>query len=302
MLVVNVFIREWFMSLVRKRPESNRPVTTTTAPSRPTDRHLTIWRAMGIRSIGVALLLVGLLVAVSTAGAGSGTGTGPATPAIGSPVVNQPPPDAQPVQYQPCDVPPRDYDELMAMIVSAGPESYAPPPSSLTPRSLPGGHYLLPDGPAPAPETVQTLVRLLGTFENCSPLQRAALRPDDLLVRAAFGEDGARTIAGWWRDAHPAATVATPDPAIRVGDATIYQLYDFRTIDATHVAAYVELSGEIRLGFNPAAGTYQPTWEQAGYIVFTQGPDGRWLVDSFVSPLGSVVDTLFPEGAATPVP
>ncbi len=250
--------------------------------------------------MAVALLLATL--AVSSVGVAAQVGSSSqSTPTTGSSSTRQPPADVQVVAYQPCDVTPLDYDELMAMLASAGPDAFSGPPASLTPRSLPGGHYLLPDGPSPSLETVQTLVQLLGTFENCSPLQRAALRPDDLLVRAAFGKDGSRTIAGWWRDAHPtAAAVATPDPAIRVGDSTIYQLYGFRTIDATHVAAYVELSGDIRLGFNPAAGTYQPTWDRDGYIIFTQGPGGRWLVDSFASPLGSVVDALFPEGAATP--
>jgi hypothetical protein len=147
---------------------------------------------------------------------------------------------------------------------------------------------------------VQTLVELLGTFETCTPLQRSALRPDDLLVGSVFeGDDGARLIAAWWRDAHQPLELPTVRDS-RLGTPTIYQLYGFRTIDATHVGAYVELSGGIRLGFSPASGTYQPTWEQAGYIVFTRAPDGRWLIDSFVSPLGSVVDALYPEGSATP--
>lgn len=255
------------------------------------------------------LLAVVLLVAAPTVSSvglvSAGSSSGQATPTAGTPGAAQPPADLHPVAYQPCDVTPRDYDALMTMIVTTYQDPTALPTlppwqtPSVNPRSLPGGHYFLPDGPSPSPETIQNLVRLLGTFENCTTLQRAALRPDDLLVRAAFGEDGAEVIAGWWQDAHRSA-VPTPDPAIRIGTTTIYQLYGFRTIDATHIGAYVELSGDIRLGFNPAAGTYQPTWDRDGYIVFTQEPDGRWLIDSFVSPLGSVLDTMFPEGGATP--
>lgn len=254
-----------------------------------------------------ALLSATLIVSlINVAGAGSESGT--ATPVAGSQVAAQPSVDLQPIIFQPCDVTPRNYDELMTMIatVSQDPESYpAPPPwltPSINPNPGPTGRYFLPDGPTPSPEMVQTLVQLLGTFESCTPLQRAALRPDDLLVRSVFeGDDGARVIADWWRDAHqPPEPPAVRDS--RLATPTIYQLYGFRTFDATHVGAYVELSGGIRLGVNPAAGTYQPTWTREGYIVFTQGPDGRWLVDSFVSPLGDVVDTLFPEGGATPAP
>ena len=257
-----------------------------------------LWRIRLGRILTVALLSAILVASSLTVAARGAAGTG--TPAAGSPVAGQPPADLQVITYQPCDVIPRDYDELMTMIATVyqDPEAFPSLTASVNLRSGPAGRSFLPDGPSPSPETVQTLVELLGTFETCTPLQRAALRPDDLLARSVFTEDGTRIVAGWWRDAHQMSGA----PAVRdgqIGTPTIYQLYDFRTIDATHVGAYVELSGGIRLGFNPAAGTYQPSWERDGYVVFTLGPDGRWLIDAFVSPLGSVVDALFPEGSAT---
>lgn len=287
-----------------ERSESPSFAPITMIPIRPTARPERR-RDGALRYMTVALLVFALTVAWASAVA-AGHDARPATPAAGSPVAEPPTADLQSIIFQPCDVTPRDYDELMTMIatVSQDPDSYPTPPPWLTPSINPNpgptGRYFLPDGPAPSPEMVQTLVELLGTFETCTPLQRAALRPDDLLVRAVFeGDGGARLIAGWWQDAHRVSAPATVRAGL-IGTPTIYQLYGFRTIDATHVGAYVELSGGIRLGFSSASGTYQPTWEQAGYIVFTRAPDGRWLIDSFVSPLASVVDALYPEGSATP--
>ena len=282
------------------RSENRSSMPVATVASRPTK-----WRWISGRVGDVRLIAVGLLATLTVATASAvaaGNLQGAATSAAGSLGVPQPPADVRMVVYQPCDVTPLDYDELMTMIATVYREPAASPPvpaSGITARSIPGGHYALPDGPNPSSEIVETLVDLLGTFETCSPLQRAALRPDDLLARSVFTEDGSRIVAGWWQDAHQ---VSEP-PAVRdsrIGTPTIYQLYGFRTIDATHIAAYVELSGDVRLGSNPAAGTYQPTWNRDGYIVFTQRPDGRWLIDGFVSPLGDVVEMGRSDGSATP--
>lgn len=277
----------------------------------------------------VITLLIGLLVASLVLPVSpfvrAGGNQGSATPEA-SPVAVEVPADRYWVTFQPCTAVPRDYDETMTVIARAvlGPE---PPSFSLgfAPEihdeiGGPVTSYQLPDGPVPSPSSVDAVVQLLGADANCnSILQALAYFTDAYVIRGALDdEQGGISLAALWRSANPVDTPVpsypepitdgngseiqapappqVPTPPDRTGERG-NQLYGFRMIDDTHLGAYVEIGDNVSdQNFDPI----QPTFEQTGYVVFEQQPDGTWLIDAYESPDTIFRQRLFPEGEATP--
>lgn len=231
------------------------------------------------------------------------------------------PSDSHEIFSGPCDVTPRDYDELMAVISARilVPDPVAP--ASVASESGPfgstGPRYRLPDGNAVSPDIRTELVGVLGSWTNCTPFLRTALSTDDYLIRYALeGPISGPTTVFWWRYSHPedvppAPTVVTdgipplPDPGdaelATSGASTDIYAYAFRSLGDERIAAYLASPlmqfGEAGSDSRPVG---PPTYEESSYVVFARQPDGRWLVDEWqLSRRG--VDTSCRGACATPI-
>ena len=212
--------------------------------------------------------------------------------------------DSQEIVYQPCDVTPRDYDDLMEMVANQVlvPQPDVPFARGRTDSMDPGGpRFRLPEGSPVSVETQADVVDRIGTWLNCTPFLQAAVSTDDYLVRRAL--DGPLTgwsTFSWWLYSHPdlapvrseerdAMTGVVIDPAASelapVGTSPLIYAYGFRRLDDWQVAAYlaspiVQSDNE---GLVPSyTALSDPLYEEHGYIVLEQQPDGQWLVEELV--------------------
>ena len=241
-----------------------------------------------------------------------------------SPTADTAPVDSQEIFYGPCDVAPRDYDELMAMVAARIVVADPVVPASVAISSTAGGgngppRYQLPDGGAVPPETRAPLVALLGSWANCTPFLRTALSTDSFLVRSALeGPVAGPVTFFWWLYSHPDAVPSVaPETAgdhadvPRPGDSELAApgtptnvfAYGLRLLDDRHIAAYLaspflrtRVTGE---DVGPEV-VGPPQYEEGGYVVFARQPDGRWLVDEWQLNRRAA-DTPYPEASATPV-
>lgn len=276
------------------------PISRPSPPSR--------LRRFGSRSLGLVatLTLVSLLglsgLALYLSAPRPDVPDGHALLAAASPTADTAPADSQEVFYAPCDVTPRNYNELMAMLSarilvadSAVPPSLA---SESTALGIYGPRYHLPEGSTVSPDLRAELVGVLGSWTNCNPFLRAALSTDDYLVRNALeGPIAGPMTFFWWLYSHPSAVPLAPnrfgegvppipDPSDAelnpVGTSADVYAYGFRMLDQAHIAAYlasplvqVDGTGPVSVPVGP------PRYEESGYVVFVRQPDGRWLVDEW---------------------
>lgn len=241
-----------------------------------------------------------------------------------SPTAETVPADSQAIVYRPCDVTPRDYDELMAMLSAriVVPEPTVPPSVAM---AMAGGGvtghprppFSLPDGRPVSPDLRNELAGVIGTWMNCNLFLRSALSTDDYLVRNALGDAG----GGWttvflWLDSHPDAVPPAPittsndvspipDPGATelavAGTFANVDAYGFRSLDEDHVAAY--LASPLVRDSGPGTDAIpvgEPVYEEGGYVVLARQPDGRWLIDEWQLYRRGVGTRCF-EPCATPV-
>ena len=248
----------------------------------------------------------------------------PATAAVvagASPTTTITTADSQEILYGPCDVAPRDYNALMAMISDRilVPEPTVPPSVASESGTVgrAGPTYSLPEGGAVSLDIRTELVGVLGSWTNCDLFLRTALSTDDYLVRTALEGPIAGPIAFlWWLHSHPDAVHPAPtvvgagrSPVPASADAepapsgmsTDAWAYGFRMLDEDHIAAYLASPflgpggpGSVSVPVGP------PRYEESGYVVLARQPDGRWLVDEWhFSRRGA--DTTCSGACATPV-
>lgn len=284
-------------------------------------------RRFGSRSLGlVATLTLVALVGLSglalylSAPRPDGPG-GHALLAGASPTVDTAPADSQEVFYAPCDVTPRDYDQLMARVSSRILVPDPTVPSSLAGESGPfgpsGPRYRLPEGGAVSLDVRTELVGVLGSWTNCTLFLRTALSTDDYLVRNALEGPGSGVVTfSWWLYSHPSAVPLAsnrfeegvppiPDPGDSelnpVGTSADVVAYGFRMLDEDHIVAYLasphleaDGPGSVLVPVGP------PRYEESSYVAFVRQPDGHWLIDELhLNRRG--VDTSCHGACATPV-
>lgn len=236
------------------------------------------------------------------------------------------PPDTQVPTYGECTATPRDFEDAMALLRAQlyDPSVVIPPSWATDVRVTPTGpvqSYELPDGPAPTAEQVDEVSDLLGRYLNCpTSAQAIGYWTDDNLIRSGLYDEGSGyLISGLWQEANPEPdepVPSYPEPIIDgngsaieaplppqeykqpdlTGTSIRNQLYGFRMIDDTHLGAYVEITEP--LSFETT--TIGPEFDQTGFVVFERLPDGRWLIDEFVSPYEIIEQRLSSEAEATP--
>lgn len=256
-------------------------------------------RRLGSRSLGlvatltlVALIgLSGLAVYLSAPRDPEGNftqigGAVSSTPAVDS--VLQQPGDLVSVTATSCSVARADFDETMRVLAAPATDR------SLLPASLASAippvdmwsatTYVLPQGDNATNEQITAVEQILGRVVVCSSLQEASLYTSDGLVRLVYGSNyGYSIVIGLWQDDQAGAPRAMPS-GLDVHPR--FELYGFRVLDDQHVAAYIELPGGTVFS-DPSTGLgreYYPKFDQRGYIVIEQQPDGQWLIDDFVYP------------------
>ena len=297
-----------------RRPAFAPTPTMSRIPARPAGLHSARrtsptpsgWRLVGSRTMGVAatLLLVAMLAVSGFAvyltaprhpsedpTSMSGIAAGSATPDSATPSV---PADAREVTAQNCTAQPSDFGQIMSTLNERVPTSRLTndqripvPLATMTGREIPLGHssgtppttysttaisYQLPDGAAPDSALADQLTVLMGEYINCRPLAAASLSTTDMLLRQTLYYGG----GGWFLAQLYADSQPSTFPKSRLQNfiGSKWFLFEWRTLDATHVGAYVAA-----LPARAASDARQ--YNHSAYVVFARGDDGTWRIDDY---------------------